>query len=119
MVLNSRVKLKTDTTENWDNAKDFIPLKGEIIVYSDYSTTEQDGKQVFVPAIKVGDGLAYVVDLPFVSDPNSSSEIQQALYNHINNTVIHVNSDDRDHWDNNISVDISEEQEQLLLFNRW
>ena len=36
--LNTRIQLKRDTTENWNNAKGFIPLPGEIIIYTDYET---------------------------------------------------------------------------------
>jgi hypothetical protein len=34
--LETRIKLKRDTKENWDNAVGFVPLDGEIIVYEDY-----------------------------------------------------------------------------------
>ena len=51
--LTTRIKHKTDTSANWAKAVNFIPLKGEIIIYSD---TYQ---------IKVGDGATKVNDLPF------------------------------------------------------
>ena len=51
--LTTRIKHKTDTSANWAKAVNFIPLKGEIIIYSD---TYQ---------IKVGDGVTKVNDLPF------------------------------------------------------
>ena len=51
--LTTRIKHKTDTSANWAKAVNFVPLKGEIIIYSD---TYQ---------IKVGDGATKVNDLPF------------------------------------------------------
>ena len=51
--LTTRIKHKIDTSANWAKAVNFVPLKGEIIVYSD---TYQ---------IKVGDGVTKVNDLPF------------------------------------------------------
>lgn len=61
MNANVRLQVKRDTTANWNNARGFIPLEGEIIVYTDYKI--QNGKKI--PAIKIGDGRAYVQDLPF------------------------------------------------------
>ena len=51
--LTTRIKHKIDTSANWAKAVNFIPLKGEIIIYSD---TKQ---------MKVGDGITKVNDLPF------------------------------------------------------
>jgi hypothetical protein len=63
-VKEARIKFKRDTTANWNNARGFIPLEGEIIVYLDYkSITEEvngDNITTWVPGIKVGDGRAYV-----------------------------------------------------------
>lgn len=55
-ILNTRIKQKTDTKANWDKAVNFVPLKGEIIVYSDLNK------------IKVGDGAKKVGELPFLAD---------------------------------------------------
>ena len=55
-ILNTRVKQKIDTKANWDKAVNFVPLKGEIIVYSDLNK------------IKVGDGAKKVGELPFLAD---------------------------------------------------
>lgn len=58
-VIKGRVQSKSDTTANWNNAPNFIPLKGEIIIYTDYYGEN-------VPAIKVGDGKTRVQDLGFL-----------------------------------------------------
>lgn len=50
---NGRVIQKHDTAEHWKLATNFVPLKGEIIVYED---TNQ---------IKIGDGTTVVDALPF------------------------------------------------------
>ena len=34
--IDTRIQFKRDTTENWNNARGFIPLAGEVIVYTDY-----------------------------------------------------------------------------------
>lgn len=55
-ILNTRVKQKIDTKANWDKAVNFVPLKGEIIVYSDLNK------------IKIGDGAKKIGELPFLAD---------------------------------------------------
>ena len=47
-TLNARIQYKRDTTINWNNARGFVPLVGEIIVYNDYKsiTKEIDGEEV-------------------------------------------------------------------------
>lgn len=55
-ILNTRYQLKIDTTENWNKAINFIPKKGEPIIYKDDNS---------LPRIKIGDGITKVIDLPF------------------------------------------------------
>ena len=57
--LNTRMQQKIDTTENWGKAVNFVPKKGEIIVYS-------DGGGTGIPKIKVGDGTSKVGSLKFI-----------------------------------------------------
>ena len=75
-TINPSIQLKRDTTEHWNNARGFIPLPGEVIVYEDYETktytVEEYGKTVtktaLIPNIKIGTGNAYVQDLAFVDE---------------------------------------------------
>lgn len=117
-IKEARIKFKRDTTANWNAARGFIPLEGELIVYNDYATirkvingVEQD---VTVPAIKIGDGRAYVQDLPFVND-----ELRDQILNHINNPEIHVTVAEKLFWNNKLNVnDSSEVVNDALIFNR-
>lgn len=106
--------LKYGTTEEWNNQIGYIPVPGEIIIYSDYQTKEIDGNIVNIPGIKIGTGNAYIQDLPFISD-NSSEE----LYNHIRNSIIHVTEQERQRWNNKLNVDDEAEViNESLIFNR-
>lgn len=58
-VIKGRVQSKSDTTANWNNTPNFIPLKGEIIIYTDYYHGDR-------PGIKIGDGVTRVQDLKFI-----------------------------------------------------
>lgn len=54
--MKARVQQKIDTSANWSKAINFIPLKGEIIVYSD------------INKIKIGDGIHKINNLSFIDD---------------------------------------------------
>ena len=64
-TIKTRIRLKSDTEANWNKAgpKDgsagFVPLQGELIVYS------ADATHLF-SRLKVGDGSTNVVNLPFI-----------------------------------------------------
>ena len=58
-TIKTRIQLKNDTEVNWNKAKNFIPLKGETIIYS------ADSSHPF-SRLKVGDGTTPVIDLPFI-----------------------------------------------------
>lgn len=126
-VTNARIQLKRDTTENWNNARGFIPLAGEVIVYTDYEiktyTVQEYGetvtKTVNIPNIKIGTGNAYVQDLAFVDEAT-----RELLLNHINNNDIHTTLAEKLFWNNKINIDDVVEQmgqeleDEMLIFNR-
>ena len=125
--IDTRIQLKRDTTENWNNARGFIPLPGEVIVYTDYETktytVEEYGetvtKTVEIPNIKVGTGNAYVQDLGFVDE-----KTRDILMAHIQDHDIHVTLQEKVFWNNKINVDDAEEQvsgeleDETLILNR-
>ena len=125
--MNTRIKLKRDTTQHWNETRGFIPLPGEVIVYEDYETktytVEEYGetvtKTVNIPNIKIGTGNAYVQDLAFVDE-----KTREILMDHIRNQDIHVTLAEKLFWNNKINVDDAEEQitgeleEETLILNR-
>ena len=64
-TIKTRIRLKSDTEANWnkagprDGSAGFVPLAGELIVYS------ADATHPF-SRLKVGDGTTNVVNLPFI-----------------------------------------------------
>lgn len=126
-MIDARIQLKRDTTENWNNARGFIPRSGEVIIYTDYETktytVEEYGetvtKTVQIPNIKIGTGNAYVQDLPFVDE-----KTRDILMEHINNHDIHVTLQDKLFWNNKVNIDdtyaqiYGELEDETLIFNR-
>lgn len=85
--INSRIKNKRDLECNWEQAQNFTPLPGEVIIYSkeldkdNQIYTKTDGS-LALPAtrqhdrayynydrIKIGDGYSKVGALPFIGQP--------------------------------------------------
>ena len=118
MSVNARIKHKHDSTANWDAARGFVPLEGELIVYNDYKTMTKiiDGEErvVQVPGIKIGDGQTYVQDLPFIDE-----ELRDQVLAHINNPDIHVTLQEKLFWNKKLNVvDSAELINSTLIFNR-
>lgn len=119
-VVNTRIQLKRDTTQHWNEAQGFIPLPGEVIIYEDYETKtytvqeygETVTKTVNIPNIKIGTGNAYVQDLAFIDEAT-----REILLNHINNQQIHTTLAEKLFWNNKINVDDADEQVSGELVN--
>lgn len=61
-IFQGRMVQKHDTKANWEKATNFIPLKGEIIIYDD------------LRKIKIGDGKTNVNTLNFMADTGNYFE---------------------------------------------
>lgn len=72
-TINTRVINKHDVEANWNKAVNFVPLKGEIIVYEkdDTHTTAR---------FKIGDGTTKVTELPFSSIPDTGGSSNAVTY---------------------------------------
>lgn len=122
-IIDTRIKLKRDTTEHWNNAQGFIPLQGEVIIYTDHEkTTRIIGNkevEVDVPGIKIGTGNAYIQDLPFVDD-----ELRNRLMVHIDDMDMHTTLEEKLFWNNKVNIDDKYEivrdrlENETLIFNR-
>ena len=90
-------QIRVDTTANWVKKTSYIPKKGEIDIYSDRNVI--DG--VNYPGVKVGDGSAYVVDLPFLGD-DIADRILEVINIHITDSDVHVTSAEKNFWSNKL-----------------
>lgn len=106
-TIKTRILARRDTTANWDAAIGFIPMQGEIIIYTDYQTKAVDGDTIFIPGIKIGSGNAYVQDLAFVGELE-----RDVILDHIENNGIHVTSAEKTKWNNKLAVDDDNEVDE-------
>ena len=114
MAVNTRIQMKRDTTAHWNAAQGFIPLDGEVIIYTDYQTITEvvnnENVTKKIPGIKIGDGQAYVQDLPFIDQ-----DLRDALFAHIANYDVHVTLNDKAFWNNKLNYDSTLEVDDELL----
>lgn len=103
-------RIEVRTTAEWNERMLYIPKSGRIIVYSDRNVI--DG--VAYPGVKIGDGLAHVVDLPFVGD-DVASRIMALIEEHIQNEQIHVTEAERTFWNNKINYEMDDSGETLII----
>lgn len=61
--INSRIQQKHDVAANWAKATNFIPQKGEIIIYD--AEYDSNGSETQAVRFKIGDGNRTVNNLPF------------------------------------------------------
>ena len=103
-----------DTTDHWNAQRDLITEKGALYVYSDYNiAVNEEGETVKVPAIKIGDGLAYLIDMPF-----TDAAFTQEMNDHIKNRVVHITDEERDFWNNKVTCFISQQNTETVVFTK-
>lgn len=106
----SSVTVISKTTAEWNAQIELISKKNIIYVYTDHQQTiNEKGEVINIPGMKIGDGLAYLIDLPFMD----------TLYaDHIENNTIHITENERIFWNNKVTayyVDSEENSENLIL----
>ena len=80
-----------NTTNGWNTQSSLISQENKLYVYTDHATDSSGNP---LAGIKVGDGNAYLIDIPF---------IDQLFTNHINDTSIHVTPAEKAFWNNKVS----------------
>ena len=79
-----------NTTSGWNSQTSLVSKVNTLYIYTDHQT---DGQGNNVAGIKVGDGSAYVVDLPFTD---------VIATEHIEDTTIHVTESEKNFWNNKV-----------------
>ena len=102
-------RVYSNTKAVWDAQRELVGEKDVIYVYTDGSSyTDGNNQTVYLPAIKIGDGQAFLIDSPFVVDGR--------LIDHISNTSIHVTPAEKEFWNNKVSIDESQVGNGKIIF---
>lgn len=112
--LDNTLVYESKTVEEWNSDKDLISQKGTLYIYTNYKIiNDQEDNEIFLPGIKLGDGKAYLIDLPFLN----TDTFNEQILDHINNKVIHVSLEDRMFWNNKLNL--VQPESQTLVLNRY
>lgn len=103
-VVSGDCKVLYASTATWNSQPQLISARGYIYIYSDYRQNQQGQN---IAAMKVGDGRAYLIDMPFTDD---------LLYAHIADTVRHITQEEREFWNNKIRCYMDPLNEHRLVF---
>ena len=91
-----------DTVEGWNSNPSLRSEENAIYVYTDYQTVDNQN----IAGFKIGDGNAYVYDMPFTDT---------LLQRHIANTTIHITQAEREFWNNKSRAYMSLTQDENLI----
>lgn len=98
--------IRFDTTENWDAQGQLISEQDVVYVYTDHETSPMGDP---VPGFKVGDGLAFLIDLPF-------SDV--LAMQHRADETIHVTAEEKAFWNEKVRVYIDATNLERLVFDK-
>jgi hypothetical protein len=99
-------KIRSNTTAAWDTEPTLIAEKDTVYVYTDHAIYNGE----YIPAIKIGDGTSYLIDMPFVDEHTAE------FYAHTGNTDIHITSAERDKWNNKVRCYVSPSDNENIIF---
>ncbi len=101
----------SNSTYDWNKNPLLISEKNVLYIYTDYKRIREGNEEILIPGLKVGDGSAYLIDLPFLN----SAAMEQDFMDHINDKVIHVSLSDREFWNNKLNLELELQDENLIL----
>lgn len=87
------------TKAEWAALPTLMSHKGVFYVYTDYRQEEnpETHEIVDIPAMKIGDGMTYVIDLPF--------------------TTISITEEDIRKWNDHVGVIVDEETHNMIFYH--
>lgn len=99
----NNLAFKVDTKENWDAQRDLVSDANTVYFYRNFKTIQLDNNTFQnIPGIKLGDGSAFLIDLPFISDPTP-------FWDHINDQVRHITDAERMYWNDKVGCEAGNE----------
>jgi hypothetical protein len=122
-----------DKTENWNLQRSLISQEGAIYIYSDYKTrVDDDGNEIRIPNMKIGDGTTPLIDAPFIAAEASEQiietiveSVEQQVAGHVAETVVQtlesdgklVTTEDRENWNAKLSGRIDPDNPGNLILS--
>ena len=101
------------TTQEWSRQTSLVSQLGTVYIWTDYETIGQGQNIKYIPGIKIGDGKAYVIDLPFTTD-----HLKDIIMLHINNNILHITQQERQFWNNKVTCYLDIEDQENIVFDK-
>ena len=105
-------KIFCDSTAGWNTKSTLVSERGAIYIYTD-KTFDAPGADVTAPSLKIGDGLAYVVDLPFFDELIAQETIQR-----VSHQSGSVTEEERTFWNNKVSAFIDPYDPECVILSK-
>lgn len=106
--IDTGAHILSDTTENWNKTPQLVSELNTVYVYVDYQKKiDEEGKESWIPGIKIGDGKAYLMDLPFTDE---------LMIAHIRDLGIHVTPEEKEFWNNKVRTYMDRVENEQLVF---
>ena len=68
-IQKTNLTYQSKSTQQWNSTPFLMSEANVLYIYDDYKKIIDDyGNEVFIPGLKVGDGKAYLIDLPFLNN---------------------------------------------------
>ena len=102
-------------------------LQGAFYIYTDYKTVEIEGQTKVIPGVKIGDGDAYVIDLPFITDTESQqietitetlASLSTTVDAHIGAVDAHTSSQEKEFWNNKVTASLNPNDPTNLILSK-
>ena len=107
--INQKLTVVAKTKAEWQNSGNVTSQPGVLYVTTDYKTVTKDGATYEIPAFKLGDGNAYIVDMPYATVD------EETFLNHVNDRVVHITQVEREFWNNKNRAEIDENNPECLV----
>lgn len=96
--------IKYGSTAYWNSYPSLIGEENTIYVYLDH---DKDSQNNDIPGFKIGDGLGYLIDAPFVTANIDA---------HMQDNIRHITAAERTAWNNKVRCYIAADNEENLVF---
>lgn len=100
--LDVRLVQLHNTFAYWLEHSDFIPLDGEVVVYTNRKAiTDENGQIINIPDFKIGDGITTVGNLPFLVGTDDEiqkqfDELAAKVAAHVADAAVHIQAGERE-----------------------
>ena len=111
LIFDTKLNFESMTTAEWATQTSLVSKLNTVYIYKDHRTkSDGNGGTINIAGFKLGDGQAYVVDLPFLS-------VDEETFNqHVQDTTIHITAAERQFWNNKDRCYLSDQNSEMLVF---